>query len=207
MRLLNSEEFELFENNSLDFVKLVEAACDDKLDKVIVGGYGTHLGAIGGVEEFIKNSVKKNGSEVLEMECSVVDESEVKNSVKNGKEVLEMECSVVDVKKEEGFEEVRKDKWADWKELVFKGSGNGYGTYSYKSAAPLVVGKRREGVRLDICKWPKRKKACGIYCQVKNSEWKFDIWRWPKRKKKYVLNDIWGVWKYVARYSLEWLRE
>ncbi|GKD11106.1 hypothetical protein Tco_1190791 [Tanacetum coccineum] len=52
-----------------NFVKLVEAACDDKLDEVIVGGYGTHLGAIGGVEEFIKNSVKKNGSEVLEMEC------------------------------------------------------------------------------------------------------------------------------------------
>ncbi|GJT90732.1 hypothetical protein Tco_1079577 [Tanacetum coccineum] len=102
----NGEGFELLENHSLDFVKLVEAVCDDKLDEVIVGGYGTHLGAIRGVEEFIKNNVKKNGSEVLEIECSVVDESEVKNSVKNGREFLEMECSVVDVKKEEGFEEL-----------------------------------------------------------------------------------------------------
>ncbi|GKC17572.1 hypothetical protein Tco_1014354 [Tanacetum coccineum] len=52
----------------------------------------------------------------LPTECSVVDEREVKNCVKNGREVMEMECSVVDVKKEDGFEEVRKDKWADWKE-------------------------------------------------------------------------------------------
>nr|GEV74905.1 hypothetical protein [Tanacetum cinerariifolium] len=50
---------------------------------------------------------------------------------------------------------------------------------------------------LSGCKWRGRKKTCGIFCQVKN-KWKFDIWRWPKRKKKYVLNDIWGVWKYVA---------
>ncbi|GJT41733.1 ATP-dependent zinc metalloprotease FTSH, chloroplastic-like protein [Tanacetum coccineum] len=34
----NGEGFELLENRSLDFVKLVEAACDDKLDEVIVGG-------------------------------------------------------------------------------------------------------------------------------------------------------------------------
>ncbi|GKD67082.1 hypothetical protein Tco_1309190, partial [Tanacetum coccineum] len=34
----NGEGFELFENRSLDFVKLVEAACNDKLDEVIVGG-------------------------------------------------------------------------------------------------------------------------------------------------------------------------
>nr|GEX32275.1 hypothetical protein [Tanacetum cinerariifolium] len=34
----NGEGFELLENCSLDFVKLVEAACDDKLDEVIVGG-------------------------------------------------------------------------------------------------------------------------------------------------------------------------
>nr|GFC84557.1 hypothetical protein [Tanacetum cinerariifolium] len=124
----NGEGLELLENHSLDFVKLVEAVCDDKLDEVIVGGYGTHLGAIGGVEEFIKNSVKKNGSEVLEMECSVVDESEVKNNIK----------------KEEGFEDVRKDKWADWRELFFKGSGNGYEIYSYKFAAQLVVEKEEK---------------------------------------------------------------
>ncbi|GKA04364.1 zinc finger CCCH domain-containing protein 11-like protein [Tanacetum coccineum] len=36
----NGEGFELLENHSLDFVKLVEAACDDKLDEVIVGEGG-----------------------------------------------------------------------------------------------------------------------------------------------------------------------
>ncbi|GJX01748.1 hypothetical protein Tco_0185661 [Tanacetum coccineum] len=34
--------------------------------------------------------------------------------------------------------------------------------------------------------WLSWKKACGIYCEVKNKEWKFDIWRWPKRKKEVI---------------------
>ncbi|GJS90542.1 hypothetical protein Tco_0773178 [Tanacetum coccineum] len=35
----NNEGFELFENCSLDLVKLVEVDCGDKLDEIIVGGY------------------------------------------------------------------------------------------------------------------------------------------------------------------------
>ncbi|GJU69583.1 hypothetical protein Tco_1255842 [Tanacetum coccineum] len=55
------------------------------------------------------------------------------NVVKNGNEVLD---DVGDIKKEKGFEDNKKNKWADWKELVFKGSGNANG---YKSTAQLVV--------------------------------------------------------------------
>ncbi|GJZ19431.1 hypothetical protein Tco_0556021, partial [Tanacetum coccineum] len=40
--------------------------------------------------------------------------------------------------------------------------------------------------KFNIWKWLKKKNADGMYCQVKNKEWKFDIWRWPKRKKKRV---------------------
>nr|GEY52912.1 hypothetical protein [Tanacetum cinerariifolium] len=81
-----------------------------------------------------------------------LNKSEVKNSAKkNGSEVLEIECNVDDVKKEEGFEKVRNNKWADWKKIVFEGSGNGYG-------AQHLVGEGRGGVKLDIWKWPRRKK-------------------------------------------------
>nr|GEZ51644.1 hypothetical protein [Tanacetum cinerariifolium] len=103
-----------------------------------------------------------------------LNRSEVKNSAKkNGSEVLEMECNVDDVKKEERFKEVRNRKWADWKKIVFEGSGNGYG-------AQHLVGEGRGSVKLDMWKWPRRKKI----------RVRFDIWKWPKRKKKYVLNDI-----------------
>ncbi|GKB33330.1 hypothetical protein Tco_0872731 [Tanacetum coccineum] len=53
------------------------------------------------------------------------------NVVKNGNEVLD---DVGDIKKEKGFEDNKKNKWADWKELVFKGSGK---CKSYNSTAHL----------------------------------------------------------------------
>ncbi|GJW23354.1 hypothetical protein Tco_0033976 [Tanacetum coccineum] len=46
----NGEGFELLENRSLDFVKLVEAACDDKLDEVIIGGNDLELNESSEVE-------------------------------------------------------------------------------------------------------------------------------------------------------------
>nr|GEW74636.1 hypothetical protein [Tanacetum cinerariifolium] len=85
-----------------------------------------------------------------------LNRSEVKNSAKkNGSEVLEMECNVDDVKKEEGFEEVRNKKWADWKKIVFEGSGNGY-------RAQHLIGEGKGGVKLDMWKWPRGKK-CGKF--------------------------------------------
>ncbi|GJX52772.1 hypothetical protein Tco_0281141 [Tanacetum coccineum] len=59
------------------------------------------------------------------------------NVVKNGNEVLDI---VGDIKKEKVTKDNKKNKWADWKELVFKGSGNANG---YKSTNSTLVRERR----------------------------------------------------------------
>ncbi|GKD55715.1 hypothetical protein Tco_1289102 [Tanacetum coccineum] len=67
---------------------------------------------------------------------------------------------------------------------VLKRSENNQEIYSNNIKIQRVVGEGRGSVKVDIWKWPRRKKTNGIYCQVKNNEWKFNIWRWPKGRKR-----------------------
>ena len=61
-----------------------------------------HHKAHGGMEKFETNSVKKNVNEILDRECDFGD-----------------------IRKEDGFEDDRKNYLVDWKKLVFERSGNG----------------------------------------------------------------------------------
>ena len=48
------------------------------------------------------------------------------NSVKkNVNEILDRECDFGGIRKEDGFEDDRKNYLVDWKKLVFERSGNG----------------------------------------------------------------------------------
>nr|GEW93140.1 hypothetical protein [Tanacetum cinerariifolium] len=78
---------------------------------------------------------------------------------------------------------------------VLKRSENNHGTYGNNIKIQRVVEEGRRSVKVDIWKWPRRKKTNGIYCHDKNSEWKFDICRWPKRKKE--------TWRFLCRLKEE----
>ncbi|PWA99022.1 nucleobase-ascorbate transporter 7 [Artemisia annua] len=39
-------------------------------------------------------------------------------------------------------------------------------------------------LKLDLCKWPKRKKVADTKCKFQHGKWEFDIWKWPNRKKR-----------------------
>ncbi|GJT92494.1 hypothetical protein Tco_1081339 [Tanacetum coccineum] len=156
---------------------------------------------LGGIEretcDKMRNSVKKDGSRVHEIEFiggDIIREEKFNENRKNGNNSF---SNIVGKKKEYCVEQNEGTKendnfvvWeeilvkSEWKKLVFEESGNGYGTYSNSSKAQLVVREGRGGVKLNMWRWTRRKKARVM----------FDIWKWPKRKYKYVLFDIWGVW-------------
>lgn len=92
----NIEEDEVIEANDNNLVVIIDEpkfsevfdSSDDRWDEVIVGGYDTQLRAIGGMENFVKKSVQRNGNKGVSMEFIVGD-----------------------MIKEEGFEDGGKSNW------------------------------------------------------------------------------------------------
>nr|GEV11253.1 hypothetical protein [Tanacetum cinerariifolium] len=62
-------------------------------------------------------------------------------------------------------------------------------------------------LKLDIWKWPERKKLAGTKCKIKHGKWKFDIWKWPKRKRKGKMSRLFCWNEDMCIMILQWLDE
>nr|GFA21577.1 hypothetical protein [Tanacetum cinerariifolium] len=133
--------------NKIEPLSCVLQHLKESMRKIESDGLHTKIGATGCMERIL-DTIKENYMASDQPLAGKFLKDRGKN---NESKVLEMDHNG-SVQKEVLFEDVRKNKWVNCKKIVFKGSGNSYG-------AQHVVVKRREGVHVDICKWPKRKKS------------------------------------------------